>query len=241
MIDLPVGRNLQDHSALACEFIVKGHNQLLNDPDALKVVTEQYQSTKDGPLSVFGASAAIIFPKISSLHSTSEFERLSQKTKEFLNTEGRPSTEIWMHSGQLFYTGPCPADVSVLVIEGLCQNNVSRGSLKLASTNLRDFPQIDPGYLTHPYDVQIAVETVREILKLAETKAFSSIIESILLGPRSPLNEKLLALSSAIDDTVIEEFVRETLTQGFHSMSTCVMGKSTDESKVVGNDFKLSV
>jgi choline dehydrogenase len=146
-----------------------------------------------------------------------------------------------MHSGQLFYTGPCPADVSVLVIEGLCQNNVSRGSLKLASTNLRDFPQIDPGYLTHPYDVQIAVETVREILKLAETKAFSSIIESILLGPRSPLNEKLLALSSAIDDTVIEEFVRETLTQGFHSMSTCVMGKSTDESKVVGNDFKLSV
>jgi hypothetical protein len=120
-----------------------------------------------------------------------------------------------MDSGPLFYTGPCPPNASVLVIEGLCQNNLSKGYLKLATKNPRDLPIIDPGYFTHSYDMEIARETVREIVKLAQTPTFSSIIQSILLGPRSPTDhEKLLTIDGA-DDEILEEFVRETLTQGF--------------------------
>lgn len=124
VMDLPVGQNLQDHSALACEFIIDpsipGHNQLLNDSEALKAAENQYQRSKTWPLAMFGASAAIIFPKIPKLHSTPEFASLAPATRDFLEAKGRPSTEIWMHSGPLFYTGPRPPDASVLVIEGLC-------------------------------------------------------------------------------------------------------------------------
>jgi hypothetical protein len=125
--DLPVGQNLHDPSALACEFIIDpsiaGHNQLLNDPAALKEATERYAATKDGTLSMFGASAAIVFPKFPQLDDTPEFRALLPSTKDFLEATGRPSTEIWMHSGPLFYAGPCPPDASALVVEGLCQNN----------------------------------------------------------------------------------------------------------------------
>jgi choline dehydrogenase-like flavoprotein len=241
--NIPVGQNLQDHSALACEFIIDptiaGHNQLLNDPKELKEATERYAQTKDGPLAMFGASAAIIFPKLQQLHRTKEFKELDNATRTFLEAKGRPSTEIWMHSGPLFYTGPCPPDASVLVIEGLCQNNLSRGSLKLASSDPRELPNIDPGYLSHPYDIHIAIETIRSILQLARTPTFSSIIQSVLLGPRSPVDEKTLAADSGEDDTVIEVFVRETLTQGFHSMSTCTMGKDENKNKVVDKQFKV--
>jgi choline dehydrogenase-like flavoprotein len=175
--DLPaVGKNLQDHSALACEFVINssiaGHNQLLNDPQALEAATKQYKATKDGPLAMFGASAAIIFPKLSKLIASPEFATIPETTRAFLDAKSRPSTEIWMHSGPLFYTGPCPPDASVLVIEGLCQNNLSRGSLRLASRDPRALPIIDPGYLSHPFDVAIARETVREIVKLADTPTF---------------------------------------------------------------------
>lgn len=144
-----------------------------------------------------------------------------------------------MHSGPLFYTGPCPPEASVLVLEGLCQNNLSRGFLGLKSSNARDFPDIDPNYLSHPFDARIAVETLREILRLASMPAFENIIEKVLLGPRSREEPDKLASWTGLDDGVLEDFVRETLTQGFHSMSTCVMGKDGDQNCVVGSDFRV--
>ncbi|KAH6665144.1 glucose-methanol-choline oxidoreductase [Halenospora varia] len=242
--DLPaVGQNIQDHSALACEFIInpkiKGHNQLLNDPEALKVAEKQYTANQTGPLAMFGASASILFPKLPRLLQSEEFKALPPATRDFMNAKRRPSTEIWMHSGPLFYTGPCPPDASVLVLEGLCQNNLSRGSLRLKSTDPREMPEIDPGYLTHPYDLRIAVETLREIIKLSQTPSFVSIIKSVLLGPRAKHDQKELASMNGEDDDVLKNFVKDTLTQGFHSMSTCVMGRKEETNKVVGTNFRV--
>ncbi|CZR52831.1 related to alcohol oxidase [Phialocephala subalpina] len=244
ILDAPaVGQNIQDHSAFACEFIIKhsipGHNQLLNDPKALDAAVKQYATDKTGPLAMFGASAAIIFPKLPKVLSSTEFAFLSPAEQDYMRAGLRPSTEIWMHSGPLFYTGPCPPDVSVLVLEGLCQNNLSRGSLQLKSTNPRELPAIDPGYLTHPYDVRIAVETLREIVKIAQTPTFSSIIESLLLAPRAKDGTNALPSISGDDDEILENFIRDTLTQGFHSMSTCMMGQKEEKNKVVGTDFKI--
>ena len=242
--DLPaVGQNLQDHSALACKVIfnpsIPGHNQLLNDPPALEMAIEQYNSTRSGLLAVFGASAAIIFPKLPNLLASKEFNTLPASTKTFMAADSRLSTEIWMHYGPLCYSGPRPPDASVLVLQGLCQNNLSRGLLKLASSNPRDFPVIDPGYLSHPYDMKIAVETLREIVGLAQTPTFSSIIQSILLCLRSAIENNALAVISGADDDILKDFVWENLTQCFHAMSTCVMGKLSDRNKVVGNALRV--
>jgi choline dehydrogenase-like flavoprotein len=243
--DLPaVGQNLQDHSAFACEFIVKptifGHNQLLNDAGLLQKAAEDYRSTKSGPLAMFGASAAILFPKLQRIISSKEAASLPQEQQTFLTASRRPSTEIWMHSGPYFYTGPCPPDASVLVLEGLCQNTLSRGSMRLRSSNPRDLPIVDPNYMSHPYDMRVATETLREMLHLANTTALSSIIESILFAPRARSDESRVASPSGEDDDLLEEFIRETLTQGFHAMSTCVMGKKEDSNKVVGTDFRVT-
>lgn len=236
-----VGQNMQDHTALACEFIVRddiaGHNQLLNNPVALKAAMEEYQCSQTGPLAMFGASAVIIFPVLEKLLFSKAFQGLPERTTSFLTKRGRPSTEIWMHSGPLFYLGPCPEDASVLVIEGLCQNNISRGTLKLSSNDPRTPPTIDIAYLSHQYDLQVAIETVREIIRLSRTPAFSAIIKTALLAPG--ISEPQSVTSLRDDDASIEKFVRETLTQGFHAMSTCIMGKSEDSNKVVTSDFRV--
>ena len=119
-----------------------------------------------------------------------------------------------MHGGPLFYQGPCPPDASILTIEGLCQNNMSKGSMKLVSSDARQLPIIDIAYLSHLYDLQVAIETVREIVRLAKTESFSTIIESVLLGPG--IREHLVPLSDPYeDDPSLEQFVREHWPKAF--------------------------
>jgi choline dehydrogenase-like flavoprotein len=232
VVDLPgVGQNIQDHSALACEFIVTptilGHNQILNSPGLLASAKEEYAKTRSGPLAVFGASASLIFPRLSNVLGSSEKLALNTKAQAFLDVSTRPSTEIWMHSGPLFYTGPCPPDASVLVIEGLNQNCLSKGNLTLGSVDPRDPPVIDLQYLAHPYDVRVAIETVREIVKLSRTPALANIIQHPLLAPTGD------------SDTDLEHFVRQNLTQGFHGMGSCAMGRQQDTKRVVNNRFSV--
>ncbi|KAI1627324.1 glucose-methanol-choline oxidoreductase [Exophiala viscosa] len=230
--DIPgVGKRIRDHSAFACEYVVSpdiaGHNQLLNSPELLEAAQQEYALSKSGPMSVFGASAALIFPRLKAVLSSPEFAQLDESTQAFLEKPTRPSTEIWMHSGPLFYTGPCPTDASILVIEGLNQNCLSEGSLKLRSRDPYDLPLVDPRYLTHPLDRRVAVETLREILRLSRTDALSKIIQTPLLAPEGDSERHL------------EDFIRETLTQGFHSMGTCVMGRSEGPRRVVNNEFEV--
>lgn len=232
VVDSPnVGQNIQDHSALSCEFIVSptisGHNQVLKSDRLLSNAKRVYNETRSGPLAVFGASACLIFPRLPRVVGSSEKQALDIKTQAFLDMPTRPSTEIWMHSGPLFYTGPCPPDASVLVIEGLNQNCLSKGNMTLRSTDPREPPVIDLQYLAHPYDIRVAVETVREIVKLSRTPALEKIIEMPLLAPAGDLDKDL------------EDFVRHNLTQGFHGMGTCVMGAPGDTNRVVNNDFRV--
>ncbi|KAL6253368.1 hypothetical protein RBB50_001091 [Rhinocladiella similis] len=232
VVDAPqVGRRVRDHSAFACEYIISpevaGHNQLLSSPELLKIAQDEYNDHKTGPLAVFGASAALIFPRLPRIWSSTEYQNTDTATREFLETPARPSTEIWMHSGPLFYTGPCPSDASVLVIEGLNQNCLSEGELRLRSRNPYDQPMINPRYLTNPLDRRVAIETVREIQSLARTEALGSIIREPLLAPGGDTEADL------------EHFIRENLTQGFHSMGSCVMGREGDSGHVVNNRFEV--
>ena len=110
-----VGRNIKDHTALSCEFIIdpsiEGHNQLLQDQPRLEQALTQFRTDGSGPLGVFGASAAVLFARLPALYKSDEFAKLDRSTQAFLANENRPSTELWMHGGPMMYEGPkVPAD-----------------------------------------------------------------------------------------------------------------------------------
>lgn len=243
--DLPgVGKNVQDHVSFSIEAVIdpsiSGQNQLLKDYKALAAARKQYQETRTGPLAVFGASAAVLFARIPELYKSPEFKALPADLQSFLSHPERPSTELWMHGGPLFYQGPLTPKDSLIAIEGLCQNLLSRGSLTLRSDDPRELPLVDPAYCTEPYDWRIAIETVKVQLRLLQSPAMKAILRKPLHGPGERGVDGELILCSPDDEQAIIQFLREELTQGFHSMGSCVMGKEEAEQRVVdARNFKV--
>lgn len=239
--DIPgVGQNLRDHSALSVEYLqdpsILGQNQIFRDAALLSAAEDEYWHSKTGPLATFGASAALAFPRLgAAVFESAEFHRLSKDEQEFLREPSRPTTEIVCASGPLYYSGPLDARDSVAAHEGLMQNCLSRGSVTLASRDPRDPPVIDPRYLAHPYDLRVAVETVRKVVEVGRAQAYASTLVRMIHGPRKASGEEI-ELGGG-DDEAIERFVRENLLQGYHAMGTCRMGAPEDQERVVGQDF----
>lgn len=238
-----VGQNIQDHCAFSIEAVIDsaipGQNQLLKDPEAFAAAQKQYQETKTGPLAVFGASAAVLFARIPELYESPEFKALPNSLQTFLSNPERPSTELWMHGGPLFYQGPVDPKDSVIAIEGLCQNLLSKGALKLRSNDPRELPLVDPAYCSEPYDWRIAIETLKLQLRLLQSPAMQAILRKPLHGPGEKNADGSVSLCSLDDETAMRQFLQTELTQGFHSMSSCMMGREGDEDRVVDSQFKV--
>ncbi|KAJ5623181.1 glucose-methanol-choline oxidoreductase [Penicillium lividum] len=238
--DLPgCGQNMLDHSIITCEYKVNNsipaHNQLFLDPSLLTEAEAQYAKDRTGPLAMYGASGTLAFPRIQRLFESTEFSNLSSKEKSFLMEPTRPSAEIWLGSGPSVYQDDRP-EQSYMTHELLLQNNLSQGTVSINSKDPREQPVINPNFMVHPFDRRIAIETVRMALKIARTNAYQGTIERMVHGPDIEFETADL---DAISDDVMLDFIRKNLDQGYHSVSTCRMGKSSDPDAVV--DFRFQV
>ncbi|KAJ5982894.1 glucose-methanol-choline oxidoreductase [Penicillium waksmanii] len=233
------GQNMLDHSIITCEYKVKNsipaHNQLFLNPGLLAEAEAQYSKDRTGPLSMYGSSGTLAFPRIQRLFGSEEFSKLTSKEKGFLMEPTRPSAEIWLGSGPSVYQDDRP-EQSYVTHELLLQNNLSQGTVMIRSKDPRDSLIVNPNFMSHPFDRRIAIETVRMALKIARTEAYRGTIERMVHGPDIEFETADL---DAITDEVMLNFIRKNLDQGYHSVSTCRMGKASDPDYVV--DFRFQV
>lgn len=97
---------------------------------------------------------------------------------------------------------------------------VSRGSVHIRTANYQDAPLIDPGFLTHPVDVDI----------LAAGVAFA---DRVFQSPRlKELVARRVDPPSEVDirnKNMAREFVRDRIVTYHHALGTCAMGQVVDE------------
>ncbi|OQE45057.1 hypothetical protein PENCOP_c002G07232 [Penicillium coprophilum] len=239
-VDLPgCGQNMLDHSIITCEYKVDNsipaHNQLFLDIGRLTEAEARYAKDHTGPLAMYGSSGTLAFPRIKRLLDSKEFSDLGKKAQSFLLEPSRPSAEIWLGSGPSVYEAD-GSDKSYLTHELLLQNNLSRGTVTIGSTDPRRPPILNPNFLAHPFDQRIAIESVRMALKIARTKAYEGTIEQMVHGPKI---EFATADLDGISDEVMLDFIRKNLDQGYHSVGTCRMGKLSDPEAVVNCQFQV--
>ena len=71
-------------------------------------------------------------------------------------------------------------------------NFAARGSVTLKSTDPKDPPVIDPKFLAEPFDRRVAIEAVRETLKLLDTPQLAKDQVRLAVGPENQSDEAIL-------------------------------------------------
>jgi choline dehydrogenase-like flavoprotein len=102
----------------------------------------------------------------------------------------------------------------------------SRGTVKLASSNVRDVALIDPAYLTHPADIAAMMHGVDRARRIARAPALRQW-GNLELHP-DPLHRTRNGL---------EKFIRGNLMTTYHYAGTCRMGR--DAASVVDPTLRV--
>ncbi|MEO8923123.1 MAG: GMC family oxidoreductase N-terminal domain-containing protein [Caldimonas sp.] len=93
----------------------------------------------------------------------------------------------------------------------------SRGRVALRSADPMDTPLIDPGYMTHPYDLALQIEGLRAARHIAAQEPLKSFIAAEFSpGP------------AATSDATLEQHIRATSGCIWHPVGTCRMGHGED-------------
>lgn len=100
---------------------------------------------------------------------------------------------------------------------------LSRGNVSISSADTADQPLINPNWLTHPADEQVAIAAYRRT-----REAFaSSAIKPVIVGP-----EVYPGFSIQTDEEILST-IRLSLNTVYHAAATNKMGKHSDPLAVV--------
>ncbi len=102
----------------------------------------------------------------------------------------------------------------------------SRGTVRLASRDVREVALIDPGYLSDPQDLETLLAGVRRARRIASTPALS------LWG-----NRELHPDPTHRSPAGLERFIRGNLMTTYHYAGTCRMG--ADPASVVDPELRV--
>lgn len=143
----------------------------------------------------------------------------------FANSGGWPVPDLqigFVHRAQ-FQPEPDPRLITSL--PGLVRP-LSRGTLRLASSDPLTDPLLDPAYLSHPSDVDRLIKAFELGREIFGTRAFAEWgLKEVTPGP------------SVTTRAELEAFVRENVTSYFHYAGACRMG--SDNLAVVDPELKV--
>jgi choline dehydrogenase len=160
------------------------------------------------------------------------FAQLSNSTQQALSAfpEDWPNFEFLVTSfppnmkGVEISASAQYASVSIALITPL-----SRGNVSIASNDTMDPPLINPGWLSNPGDVEVAIQAI----KRGRDFFGASAMQPVLVG------EELLPGKNITTDAEIAEFVHQYVATVWHASGTCAMGKVDDPMAVVDSNARV--
>lgn len=124
---------------------------------------------------------------------------------------------------------PAPDKKNYATFLGSVIAPLSRGSVSILSPDMADPPLIDPEWLTHPTDQELAVAAMRRARQFLDTEAMRQVNPSGEAFPGSNVTsyKDLLAV------------VRSQTGTFYHASCTCKMGKENDEMAIVDSHARV--
>lgn len=123
--------------------------------------------------------------------------------------------------------------IDVGYIQPVLLTPLSRGNITLASADMSDAPLINPNWLTHPTDQQVAIAAFKRARQFFNTSA----IAPILIGEELLPGQQDLPFNSS--DEEILSYLQANIGFNWHASCTCKMGKRDDGMAVVDSRAKV--
>lgn len=107
---------------------------------------------------------------------------------------------------------------------------LSKGTVTIKSADTADLPLINPNWLTHPTDQEVAVVAYKRVREAFASKFMASVLTNkteYYPGPAVQTDEQIL------------NHIRKTLHTVWHAACTCRMGKEGDPKAVVDSKARV--
>jgi choline dehydrogenase len=214
--DLPgVGQNMWDHILFGANYRVSTltHSATSNATFLAEILEEYMTKNGSGMLGNPGGDL-IAFEKLPS----SERGSLSPETLAVL-AEFPPdwpeieylALDAYSGNNSNYITGAPKTPYMYVSASAAIVAPSSRGNVTITSASMEDPPLINPNWLTHPADQELAVAAFRRIRQLMDT----DIVSEVVVG------EELLPGRHVMSDSEILYSIRENGIQVFHAAATC--------------------
>lgn len=232
--DLPgVGQNLWDHAIFGAAHRVNvlTASASVNNPALGYAANAAFIKNATGPLSSFGAGY-YGWEKLPEPFRS----RLSASTRALLQDNfpaDWPEVEYLPASGYVGYQENLvmdPADgYNYAHLQAAIVSPLSRGTVSIQSASMSTPPVIDPRWLTHKGDVELAIQSFRRVRQMWKylTDAGLTVGGEILPGP------------DVTTDAEIIDYISRSLIEVYHAAATCKMGVSTDSKAVVDSSARV--
>ncbi|KAL8651494.1 MAG: hypothetical protein Q9210_003213 [Variospora velana] len=226
-INLPgVGSNLQDHAWFGTQFRVSipTGSAFVNNPSVLDTAREAYNSFATGPLTI-PATVFLAWEKVPP-HFRKNLSVSTRRALDSIFPADWPELELLPVNAALGYQRNYqkedPADgYNYATLGSLLAAPLSRGTVSISSANPADPPLIDPNYLSHPADIELAIVAIRRQREVWAQMQGVTIGDEALPGPHVQSDEDILA------------FVKQSLAPAPHAAGTCRTGRKEDRESVV--------
>lgn len=227
-----VGQNLWDHNYFATSFRVRvpTGSAGLNDPALAAAAVQQYVTQAAGPLSISG-TGVLGFERL----PATVRNRFSLQTQQALNEtfpDDWPDLEYLPASGffanQSNFQTADPVDgYNYASIATALVAPLSRGNVTIRSAHMTDAPVINPNWLTHPADVEVAIAAFKRQREVWRLMKNITIGDEYYPGPVVQTDAEIL------------EAIRKSVAPVWHAAATCKMGKLTDPMAVIDSSAKV--
>ncbi|KUJ09476.1 alcohol oxidase [Mollisia scopiformis] len=243
-----VGENLQDHIYVPVAYkVIPGVTTLDNftDPDYFNAAYEQYITNATGPLATTGASSGLLScpqigcgdlipPAFSNISSSlaaqysilNKYFQTEAVTQE-LTVTGGMSPQYVNDTTKLFTTSLTGNFFTLL---GVLEHPYSRGAVHIQSSDPTVYPEIDPKYLSNPFDLEVLSRIALHLQKVARTPPLSDLLKGNGTIYQPGYYE--------LDSNNVGEWIKQNLQSEYHPAGTCAM-MPKEKGGVVDERFRV--
>ncbi|KAK2023568.1 alcohol oxidase [Colletotrichum zoysiae] len=227
-----VGQNMSDHALFGPSYEVNFDtlSNVIGNPLALSKAVADYALTQTGPLTnnVAEFLAWERMPSSANL-SQSTWDKLLAFPKDWPHIEYFPAAGYIGHFNIPWLDQPKDGKSYASIIAALTAP-LSRGNISLASSSPSAQPLVNPNWLTHPGDVEVAVAIYKRTREIFNTEAVRSIRASgaeYWPGSQVETDEQILAN------------IRTSVMAVMHASCTARMGRRDDPTAVTDSSARV--